>query len=44
MTLSARLWTDNADVADTVLAHPFVRGIGNGSLPRPPPARVAPLG
>lgn len=34
MTLSARLWSDNADVAAEVLAHPFVRGIGDGSLPR----------
>lgn len=34
MTLSARLWSDNADVAAQVLAHPFVRGIGDGSLPR----------
>ena len=34
MTLSAALWSDNADVAAAVLAHPFVRGIGDGSLPR----------
>ncbi len=34
MTLSARLWSDNADLAAEVLAHPFVRGIGDGSLPR----------
>lgn len=34
MTLSAQLWSENADVAADVLAHPFVRGIGNGSLPR----------
>lgn len=34
MSLSARLWSDNADVAAEVLAHPFVRGIGDGSLPR----------
>ena len=34
MTLSAQLWTDNADVAGAVLAHPFVGGIGDGSLPR----------
>jgi thiaminase/transcriptional activator TenA len=34
MTLSARLWSDNADVAADVLAHPFVRGIGDGSLAR----------
>ena len=34
MTLSAQLWSDNADIAADVLAHPFVRGIGDGSLPR----------
>lgn len=34
MTLSLQLWTDSADVAAEVLAHPFVRGIGDGSLPR----------
>ena len=34
MTLSAGLWSDNADVAAEVLAHPFVRGIGDGSLSR----------
>lgn len=34
MALSARLWKDNRDVADEVLAHPFVRGIGDGSLSR----------
>ena len=34
MTLSARLWSENADVTDQVLDHPFVRGIGDGSLPR----------
>jgi thiaminase (transcriptional activator TenA) len=34
MTLSSRLWSDSADVAADVLAHPFVRGIGDGSLPR----------
>ncbi len=28
------MWSDNADVAAEVLAHPFVQGIGNGSLPR----------
>jgi thiaminase/transcriptional activator TenA len=33
--LSGRLWADNADLAADVLAHPFVRGIGDGSLPRP---------
>jgi thiaminase/transcriptional activator TenA len=34
MTLSSRLWSDHADVAAEVLAHPFVRGIGDGSLQR----------
>jgi len=34
MTLAARLWADNADVVADVLAHPFVRGIGDGSLDR----------
>src|SRR3954454_6568389 len=34
MTLSAALWSDNADLASDVLAHPFVRGIADGSLPR----------
>ncbi|MCT7661371.1 TenA family protein [Mycobacterium deserti] len=34
MTLSARLWSDNSDVAAEVLAHPFVCGIGDGSLPK----------
>jgi thiaminase/transcriptional activator TenA len=34
MTLSAQLWSDSADVAADVLAHPFVRGIGDGSLSR----------
>jgi thiaminase (transcriptional activator TenA) len=31
---SAQLWSDNAEVAAAVLDHPFVRGIGDGSLPR----------
>jgi thiaminase/transcriptional activator TenA len=34
MTLSAALWSENADLASDVLAHPFVRGIADGSLPR----------
>ncbi len=34
MTLSARLWSENTDVTAQVLDHPFVRGIGDGSLPR----------
>ncbi|WP_101950731.1 TenA family protein [Mycobacterium sp. 3519A] len=32
--LSSQLWTASADLAADVLAHPFVRGIGDGSLPR----------
>jgi thiaminase/transcriptional activator TenA len=32
MTLSAVLWSDSADVAADVLAHPFVSGIGDGTL------------
>jgi len=34
MTLSSRLWADNRDVAAQVLAHPFVTGVADGSLPR----------
>lgn len=34
MTLAAQLWEENADVVAEVLANPFVRGIGNGSLDR----------
>ena len=34
MTLSARLWADNADLAAAALAHPFVSRLGDGSLPR----------
>jgi thiaminase/transcriptional activator TenA len=34
VNLAARLWADNADLADTALAHPFVRGIADGTLPR----------
>lgn len=34
MSLSARLWSENAEVAAEVLAHPFVRGLGDGSLSR----------
>ena len=34
MTLSADLWTANADLAAEALAHPFVAGIGDGTLPR----------
>lgn len=32
--LAARLWTANADLAADALAHPFVTGIADGSLPR----------
>jgi thiaminase/transcriptional activator TenA len=34
MSLAAQLWADNADLADTALAHPFVKGIADGTLPR----------
>lgn len=34
MSLSAHLWSENADIVADVLANPFVRGIGDGSLPR----------
>lgn len=34
MTLSAQLWQANLDLADACLNHPFVRGIGDGTLPR----------
>ena len=34
MTLSANLWAANADLAAEALAHPFVAGIGDGTLPR----------
>lgn len=35
MTAVARaLWDENADLARAALAHPFVRGIATGSLPR----------
>jgi thiaminase/transcriptional activator TenA len=33
--LSERLWAENADLAAEALAHPFVRGIADGSLPEP---------
>ena len=33
MNLSGGLWTANADLAAAALAHPFVRGIADGSLP-----------
>ncbi|OBB75950.1 TenA family protein [Mycobacterium sp. 852014-52144_SCH5372336] len=34
MSLATQLWTENADVVAEVLANPFVRGIGDGSLDR----------
>jgi thiaminase (transcriptional activator TenA) len=34
MTLSARLWSENADVAGDVRANPFVRRLADGSLDR----------
>ena len=34
MTLSADLWSQNADIVADVLDNPFVRGIGDGSLDR----------
>jgi len=34
MSLSAALWAANADSAARILVHPFVRGLGDGSLPR----------
>ncbi|CAA9342764.1 MAG: Thiaminase II involved in salvage of thiamin pyrimidine moiety, TenA subgroup with Cys in active site [uncultured Frankineae bacterium] len=35
MSLAARLWAASADAADAALAHPFVRGLADGSLPLP---------
>lgn len=34
MTLSTQLWSENADIVAEVLANPFVRGIGDGTLAR----------
>lgn len=34
MSLAAALWADNADLAAAALAHPFVRGLADGTLPR----------
>src|SRR3979490_589845 len=34
VTLSARLWADNADLAEKALADPFVSRLGDGSLDR----------
>lgn len=35
MSLARTLWSDHADQAARALAHPFVRGVADGSLPRP---------
>ena len=34
MSLATTLWQANADLAAAALAHPFVRGLADGSLPR----------
>jgi thiaminase/transcriptional activator TenA len=34
MSLARDLWTANADLAGEALAHPFVRGLADGSLPQ----------
>jgi thiaminase (transcriptional activator TenA) len=34
MSLARTLWDANADLAASALAHPFVRGIADGTLPR----------
>jgi thiaminase/transcriptional activator TenA len=34
MSLSAQLWSENADLAADVLAHRFVRGMADVTLPR----------
>jgi len=34
MSLARSLWEENADLAEAALAHPFVRGIADGSLAR----------
>lgn len=33
MSLAADLWAENADLAAAALAHPFVQGIADGTLP-----------
>lgn len=33
MSLAKRLWEANADLAERILAHGFVHGLGDGSLP-----------
>lgn len=34
MSLAWTLWRENADLARAALEHPFVRGLGDGTLPR----------
>jgi thiaminase/transcriptional activator TenA len=34
VSLAAALWRDSADLAAAALAHPFVRGLGDGTLER----------
>jgi thiaminase/transcriptional activator TenA len=34
MSLAASLWAENADLAAAALAHPFVTGLGDATLPR----------
>ena len=34
MTLSHTLWHTNLDLARACREHPFVRGLGDGTLPR----------
>lgn len=34
MTLSAKLWQQHLDLANESLAHPFVQGIADGTLPK----------
>jgi thiaminase/transcriptional activator TenA len=34
VTIAATLWRANADLAATALAHPFVRALADGTLPR----------
>jgi thiaminase (transcriptional activator TenA) len=34
VSLAQAMWHDNADLAAAALAHPFVRGIADGTLPR----------
>jgi thiaminase/transcriptional activator TenA len=34
VSVSAALWQESSDLVDAALAHPFVRGIGAGTVPR----------